>query len=69
MSANNNILQVCLNNLIDFTSDLLEHDYPKSDILKFGLSLMYNMKERNNLSTEDYIELESNYLQKIIAVS
>ncbi|MCK5907882.1 MAG: hypothetical protein KAG37_09840 [Flavobacteriales bacterium] len=69
MNTNKNLLKTCLNSVIDFTTDLLEHDYPKTDILKYGLGFIYNMKQRKNLSTEDYIELESNYLLKIIAVS
>ena len=68
MNTNKGLLKTCLNNVIDFTTDLLEHEYPKVDILKYGLTLIYNMKKSKNLSTEEYIELESNYLLKIIAV-
>jgi len=69
MNTNKNLIQTYLNNLIDYTTDLLEHDYPKSDILKYALRILCNIQEKNNLSSEEFIELESNYLQKIIAIS
>jgi hypothetical protein len=69
MNTNKNLIQAYLNNLIDYTTDLLEHDYPKPDILKYVLRLLCNIKENKKLSSEEFIELESNYLQKIIAIS
>lgn len=69
MYTNKNLLNNLLNNVIDFTTDLLELGYSLNETLKYGLGFIYNQKERKNLSTEDYIELESKYLQRIIAVS
>ena len=69
MDTNKSLLKVLLNNVIDFTTDLLELGYSLNDTFKYGLGFIYNQKERKNLSIEDYIELESNYLQRIIAIS
>ena len=69
MNTDKSLLKVLLNNVIDFTTDLLELGYSLNDTLKYGLGFIYNQKERKNLSVEDYIELESKYLQRIIAVS
>lgn len=69
MNTNKNLLQNLLFNVMDFTTDLLELGYSLNDTLAYGLGFIYNQKVRKNLSTEDYIELESKYLQKIIAVS
>ncbi len=69
MNTDKKKLNVLLNNVIDFTTDLLELGYSLNETLKYGLGFIYNQKERRNLSTEDYIDLESKYLQRIIAVS
>ena len=69
MNSNKNLLKALLNNVIDFTADLLELGYSKTDILRYSLGFIYNQKEIKNLSTEEYIELESNYLLKVFAVS
>jgi len=69
MNTEKNLLEACLDSVIEYTSDLLELGYEKRDILKYGLGFIYNIKESKDLSTEDYIELESNYLLKIIASS
>ena len=69
MKTEKSLLNVLLNNVIDFTTDLLELGYSLNDTLKYGLGFIYNQKERKGLSLEDYIELESKYLQRIIAIS
>jgi|LGVE01.1.fsa_nt_gb hypothetical protein len=69
MNTDKKLLNRLLNNVIDFTTDLLELGYSLNETLRYGLGFIYNQKERQQLSTQDYIELESNYLQKIIAIS
>ncbi|MEN8137114.1 MAG: hypothetical protein ABFR62_01640 [Bacteroidota bacterium] len=69
MKTDDNLLVKLHNHVIDFTTDLLELGYSLSETLRFGLYFIYNQKERQDLSTEQYIELESKYLQKIIAIS
>ncbi len=67
MNAKNNLLNNILNNVIEFTSDLLELGYSRIDILRYSLGFIYNQKESKNLTTEEYIELEQNYLLKVFA--
>ena len=67
MNSNKNILNCLLNNVIDYTTDLLELGYSLKESIKYGLGFIYNQKERRDLSTVDYIELENNYMQKVIA--
>jgi hypothetical protein len=65
MKNERNLLEVLLNNVTDFTTDLLELGYSVNESLKYGLSFIYNQKEKKNLSIQDYIELESRYLNRI----
>ena len=67
MNSNKNILNCLLNNVIDYTTDLLELGYTLNESTKYGLGFIYNQKERRDLSTVDYIELENNYMKKVIA--
>ena len=69
MSKEENLLVKLHNSVIDFTADLLELGYTLNESLKFGLRFIYNQKETLDLSTNDFVELESKYLEKIIAVS
>lgn len=69
MKTNKNLLDILLNNVIDFTTDLLELGYTLNDSLKYGLSFIYNQKNESQLSTADYIQLECNYIERIAAVS
>ena len=69
MFYNDKQLNILLNNVLDFTADLLELGYSKTEALKYSLGFIYNQKERRELNTEQYIELESNYLLKVIPLS
>jgi len=69
MFYNEKQLNILLNNVIDFTTDLLELGYSKAETLKYSLGFIYNQKERRELNTEQYIQLESNYLLKMISLS
>ena len=69
MFYNDKQLNTLLNNVIDFTTDLLELGYSKAEVLKYSLGYIYNQKERRELSTQQYIELENNYLLKVISIS
>jgi len=69
MKTNDNLLKRLHNNVIDFTTDLLELGYSINESLRFGLHFIYNQKEKQDLSTQDYLELESKYLQKIMTIA
>ena len=69
MFYNEKQLNILLNSVIDYTTDLLELGYSRTETLKYSLGFIYNQKEKGELSTEQYIELESNYLMKVISLS
>ncbi|MCK5781646.1 MAG: hypothetical protein KAH10_03600 [Flavobacteriales bacterium] len=55
--------------VIELTSELLELGYSLSDAARFGLHFIYNQKEKQQLSTDQFVDLECRYMQNIVAMS
>ena len=61
------ILKNILDITIDFTSDLLELGYSLHESFMYTLKFISNQRIKQNLSAEEYIELEEKYMQKVLA--
>jgi len=69
MKTELSLLETLLDRVIDYSTDLLELGYSINDTLKYGLSYIYKQKEDSNLSTQDFVELEYEYVQLIHVIS
>ena len=69
MSNHKKLLKNLSDNAIDYATELLELGYSHYDLISYGLGFIYNQKIRKNLSVKELVDLETNYMCKVIAVS